>query len=251
MSRPAGSVSPDRRIKQERGRKTYECLIETGFALLEQRELEAITIAEIARAAGYSVGAFYARFRSKSEFFDAMVAHHLEYRDRARDRLLATVPNHTLINALIEDLVQYYWKRRRFWRAALIRAIRDPDSWEPIRIHGRQFAQLLIERIAKNARPLTDQEDTNVRFAFQLALGTINNAIVNRPGPIFLGQALFVENLARAFRLVSGYDTLMRSATHRIGDEESQRERRRKRSIPQQLARAHFTGEKRRGLPAQ
>ena len=211
MSRPAESVSPDRRIKQERGRKTYDALIETGFALLEHRELEAISIAELAKAAGYSTGAFYTRFRSKDEFFDAMVAHHLEYRTRARDRLLATVPNYTLIDALFEDLVQYYWKHRRFWRAALIRTTRDPDFWEPIRIHGREFADLLIERIGKHSpRPLTEQEDTNIRFAVQLALGTINNAIINRPGPIFLGQELFVKNLVRAFRVVSDYDNLMR-----------------------------------------
>ena len=213
MSRPAESVSPDRRIKQKRGRKTYDALIEMGFVLLEHRELEAISIAELAKAAGYSTGAFYTRFRSKDEFFDAMIAHHLEYRTQARDRLLATVPNYTLIDALIEDLVQYYWKHRRFWRAALIRTIRDPEFWEPIRIHGREFADLLIERIGKHApRPLTRQEGRNIRFAVQLALGTINNAIINRPGPIFLGQELFVKNLVRAFRLVSDYDNLMRAA---------------------------------------
>jgi AcrR family transcriptional regulator len=213
MSRPAESVSPDRRIKQKRGRKTYDALIETAFALLEHRELEAISIAELAKAAGYSTGAFYTRFRSKDEFFDAMIAHHLEYRTRTRDRLLATVPSHRLIDTLIEDLVQYYWKHRRFWRAALVRTIRDPDFWEPIRVHGRKFADLLIERVGKEApRPLTRQEETNIRFAVQLALGTINNAIVNRPGPIFLGQELFVKNLARAFRLVANYDDLIRTA---------------------------------------
>jgi AcrR family transcriptional regulator len=163
--------------------------------------------------AGYSTGAFYTRFRSKDEFFDAMVAHHLEYRTEARDRLLETVPSCTLIDALLEDLVQYYWKHRRFWRAALIRAIRDPDFWEPIRNHGLEFANLLIERMSKHARrPLTAREDTNIRFAVQLALGTINNTIINRPGPLFLGQELFVKNLVRAFRLLSDYDTLMPAA---------------------------------------
>jgi AcrR family transcriptional regulator len=211
----AEPISPDRRIKQKRGRKTYDALIETGFKLLEHKELESISIAELAKAAGYSVGAFYARFHSKDEFFDAMIAHHLEYRTKARDHLFATVPNETLIDHLIEELVTYYWKRRRFWRAALIRNIREPRFWEPIRAHGREFADLLIERIGKHARrPLTKQEETNVRFAFQLALGTINNAIMNQPGPIFLGQALFVKNLARAFRLVSGYDDLVGLRRH-------------------------------------
>jgi AcrR family transcriptional regulator len=212
MWRPAESLTPDRRIKQPRGRKTYDALIETGFALLEHHELEAISIAHLAKAAGYSTGAFYARFRSKDEYFDALVAHHLEHRKRTRDRLLATVPNDRLINALIEDLVEYYWRRRRFWRAALVRATRDPDFWEPIRLHGREFADLLLARIGEHARrALTEQEDTNVRFAVQLALGTVNNAIVNRPGPIFIGQELFVDNLVRAFRLVAGYDDLFRT----------------------------------------
>ena len=212
MSRPA-EVSPDQRIKQKRGRKTYDALIETGFALLEHREFEAISIAELAKAAGYSTGAFYTRFRSKDEFFDAMIAHHLEYRTRARDRLLATVPNHALIDALIEDLVQYYWKHRRFWRAALVRTIRDPSFWEPIRVHGREFADLLIERFGKEgSRSVSRRQETNIRFAVQLALGTINNAIINRPGPIFLGQELFVKNLVRAFRLVADCDNLVRAA---------------------------------------
>jgi AcrR family transcriptional regulator len=210
MSNVVKADSPTQRIKQRRGRRTYDALIETGFTLLEHKELESISIAELAKAAGYSVGAFYARFKSKDEFFDAMIAHHLEHRTRARDQVLARVPDDKLINALIEELVTYYWKRRRFWRAALIRSIRDPKFWEPIRQHGRVFADMLIARMNRSAkRPLTKAERTNVSFAFQLALGTINNAILNRPGPIFIEQDLFIKNLARAFRLVSDYDQLV------------------------------------------
>jgi hypothetical protein len=72
------------------------------------------------------------------------------------------------------------------------------------------FADLLIERMNERARrPLTKSERLNVSFAFQLALGTINNAILNRPGPIFIEQDLFIQNLARAFRLVSDFDRLI------------------------------------------
>lgn len=210
MKHTDSAVSPGRKIKQARGRKTYDALVATGFKLLENHELEAISIADLAKAAGYSVGAFYARFRSKDEFFDALIAQHLDHRTRARGRMFAKEGDDTLIDAMIGELVRYYWKRRRFWRAALIRSVRSPDFWEPLRQHGRAYADMLIERIsAKAQRPLTETEQTNVRFAFQIALGTINNAIINRPGPIMLGQALFVANLARAFRLVSGYDDLM------------------------------------------
>lgn len=210
MATAAGAVSPVRRIKQPRGRKTYDALIETGFKLLEHSDLEAIPIVDLAKAAGYSVGAFYARFRSKDEFFDALIAHHLEHRARARDHLLSKAPDRTLIDVLISDFVAYYWKRRRFWRAVLKRSSRDAKFWEPIRRDGREFDDRLIERMIQRAgRALTEAERANVRFAFQLARGTINNAILNRPGPIFIGHDLFVRNLARAFRLVSDYDRLI------------------------------------------
>jgi AcrR family transcriptional regulator len=216
MNDAVSAASPGRKIKQARGRKTYDALIATGFKLLEQQELESISIAELAKAAGYSVGAFYARFRSKDEFFDAMIAQHLEYRTRARGRLFSKAPNDTLVDEMIEELVRYYWKRRRFWRAALIRSVRSQDFWEPLRLHGREFASMMIARISTHVqRPLNEAEQTNIRFAFQTTLGTINNAIINRPGPIMIGQALFVANLARAFRLVSDYDELMGSAPQR------------------------------------
>jgi AcrR family transcriptional regulator len=210
MSQAIAPKAPGRRIKQKRGQKTYDRLIETGFKLLQNQELESITIAELARAAGYSVGAFYARFRSKDEFFEAMIAEHSQHRIKARNHLFETLPDDDLINVVIEDLVTYYWKRRRFWRAALMRSIRDPEFWEPLRKQGHGLGDALVARINQRARrPLTKEEDANVRFGFQITLGTINNAIINRPGPVFIGQALFIENLVRAFRLVSDYDNLM------------------------------------------
>jgi AcrR family transcriptional regulator len=216
MSQASALPVASQRIKQERGRRTYDALIATGFRLLEDREFESITIAELAREAGYSVGAFYARFKSKDEYFDALIAHHLEERARDRAKLFRTLPDEKWIHALIADVVNYYWKRRRFWRAALIRSINDRDFWQPIREHGHDLASSFIERMAKEAgRPLSKDEEMNVRFATQIALGTINNTIVNRPGPIFMGQKLFVENLARAFRLVSGYDEIVRSRAKR------------------------------------
>jgi AcrR family transcriptional regulator len=206
----ADAISPVRRIKQPRGRRTYDALIETGFKLLQHDDLESIPIAELAKAAGYSVGAFYARFQSKDEFFDALIAHHLEHRARARDRILSKALDHTLIDALMKDFVAYYWRRRRFWRGVLARSSRDARFWEPIRQDGREFDNRLMHRMMQRAgRALTKAERANVSFAFQLARGTINNAILNRPGPIFIGHDLFVRNLARAFRLVSDYDRLV------------------------------------------
>jgi AcrR family transcriptional regulator len=201
-----------RAVRQRRSQKTYDALISTGFKLLEKREFESISVAELVQAAGYSVGAFYSRFRSKDEFFEALVAHHLEERAQAHEALLErSPPSDDWIVALIGDLATYYWRRRRFWRAALVRVGHDPSSWQPIRTQAQFIYTSLVARIQRDARrPLTKEECTNIRFAFQLVLSAVNNRIMNRPRPSFIGQADFIAYLVRAFRLVSEYDTLIR-----------------------------------------
>lgn len=210
MSAAELSTPSSQRIRQKRSQKTYDALIATAFKLLEQREFDEISIADLAQSAGYSVGAFYARFKSKDELFDAMLQQHIDDRRSTRARQFATASDSALIRALFEDTVQYYWDRRRFWRAALFRSIRDESFWAPIRKLSYELGDALVARVSARAqRSLTEEEETNVRFAVQITLGTVNNAIINRPGPIFIGQAAFVENLIRAFRVVSGYDELI------------------------------------------
>ena len=203
------ALGAEQRIRQKRGQITYDALIDTCFDLLREKEFDQISIAELAQKAGYSVGAFYARFRSKDELFDAMVLQHVQNRRKVRQRQFAETNDATLLHELLEETVHYYWGRRRFWRAALIRSIREPAFWAPMRVLSHEFADALLGRYrARAGRALTSTEDANARFAVQLAFGLINNTILNRPGPFFLEQNLFIENLVRAFKLVSGYDEL-------------------------------------------
>ena len=203
------ALGAEQRIRQKRGQITYDALIDTAFAMLDEKEFDEISIAELAQKAGYSVGAFYARFRSKDELFDAMVLQHVQNRRKMRQRQFATTDDAALLHDLLDETVRYYWGRRRFWRAALIRSIREPEFWAPMRKLSHEFADALLGRIrARAGRALTKAEEVNVRFAVQLAFGLINNTILNRPGPFFLEQELFIDNLVRAFKLVSGYDEL-------------------------------------------
>ena len=209
MAKVEAPASPGHKVQQARSRRTYDALIRTGFALLEQQEFNTITIAGLASAAGYSVGAFYARFKSRDEFLEAMVAQHVRDRCAARERLLASTPHDELIGALIGDLVRYYWRRRRFWRAVLTRSTSDPGFFAPIAQNASEYVELVTARIeADVSRQLTRKERDNIGFAIHIVLGTINNRIVNRPEPSLLGQKTFVEQLTRAFGLVAEYDAL-------------------------------------------
>jgi hypothetical protein len=87
--------------------------------------------------------------------------------------------------------------------------MRDPEFWEPVRKLSHELADGLIAKIeGETGRRPTAADETNLRFAIQMAFGLINNTIINRPGPIFMDQKEFTDSLTRAFRLVADYDRL-------------------------------------------
>ena len=203
--------TPDLKIKQKRSRKTYDALIKTGFRLLKTRQLSSISVAELTQASGYSVGAFYARFESKDEFLVALLDHHLTSRRATHAYLFSTYTGGELIDKLLEDLVNYILKNRGFWQTCLIYSVLDQDFWRPMRALGREVTNDIIDRLSTDInRKLTKQEKLNIGFAFQVTFGTINNTIINQPGPIAMESPLFVDQLIRTFKLVSGYDNLIK-----------------------------------------
>lgn len=206
----SGSASGKLAIKQERGHITYDALIEAGFKLLAERDIEDISIFELSRVAGYSVGAFYARFRSKDEFFDALIERHLERRTATQKHLVETLPRKVLVPELVSNIVDYYWNQHVFWRAVLRRTLRDPALWEPFRQHFGENLERFTSRVEHEIRrPLREAEIRSITFAFQTLMGTINISIINQPGPVFIGQDLFKEELTRAFTQVSGLDEIL------------------------------------------
>lgn len=201
---------PELKIKQKRSRKTYDSLIKTAFRLLKTRQLGSISVAELTRAAGYSVGAFYARFESKDEFLQALLEHHHKSRRAAHAYLFSTYTGGELIDRLLEDLVTYILENRGFWQTCLIYSVHDPDFWKPMRALGQEVTTDIIDMLSTEInRKLTQQEKLNIGFGFQVTFGTINNTIINQPGPIVMEDPLFVKQLIRTFRLVSDYDNIV------------------------------------------
>lgn len=208
---PISKKSHGRSIKQQRGHLTYDALVNTGFKLLEKKDLEKISVAELSKEAGYSVGAFYARFHSKDEFFEALVHEHLRIRTNTLKDLYANIPRDTLVEDLIKNMADYYWEHRQFWRTVLVKSARDPSFWDPFREHFLESTRRFIDRLyLENQRSLTEREEANIYFAFQVVLSTINNTIYNQSGPIIMGQKLFIEELIRTFSLVSDFENVVK-----------------------------------------
>src|SRR5262245_18528357 len=58
-------------VTQSRSQKTRDRLLAVGFKLLRRKDFDALSVADIARAAGCAVGSFYQRFFDKDQYFYA------------------------------------------------------------------------------------------------------------------------------------------------------------------------------------
>lgn len=69
---------PDKPLsRSERQAQTYDELLDAAQSVFAERGFHAASVAEIARAAGYTKGAVYANFTGKSELFLAVLDRHI------------------------------------------------------------------------------------------------------------------------------------------------------------------------------
>ena len=89
-----------RPVKQLRARRSRDRMLDAGQRLVVERAVDAERVADLARAAGCSVGAFYLRFRDKDAFFNALIAQYLSEGRAEISELFATHEDDQLIGAM-------------------------------------------------------------------------------------------------------------------------------------------------------
>jgi AcrR family transcriptional regulator len=135
--------------KQARSERTLQRLLDAAEMLIKEKGHAAVSIPEIARRAGSSVGGFYARFRDKDELLRALEERHfLELSQRletlADARRWQNAPTSHIVEAAVAELVNSTRERRHMIAAFLVRAIEDPL----IRAGGLRFRRTVEERIS-------------------------------------------------------------------------------------------------------
>jgi AcrR family transcriptional regulator len=84
-------MTPRRRLtRKEQQARTRSSLMRSAAKLFAERGLEQASIDDVAEAAGYTKGAFYANFKNKEELFLAMLEERFAERLDALDRILAS-----------------------------------------------------------------------------------------------------------------------------------------------------------------
>jgi AcrR family transcriptional regulator len=189
---------------QSRSRESTEALLEIGRRLIEQRGIDDCGMNEVAAAAGSSVGALYFRFGSKEQFvIEVMKRLVVTTRAQLSEFLAemeatATSPSE-VIEAATKWLVLEFGRNRGLLRAQIRRALDRPEEWQPLQQIGRELVESAIRIIQQ--LPDAQQEDgwqRRVRIAMQMILGTLNNAVINRPGPLELTDSATADELSRA-----------------------------------------------------
>jgi AcrR family transcriptional regulator len=217
-------------VRQARSQQTLERLLDSAEALIGEKGFADAPVAEIARRAGFSVGAFYSRFRDKEallhclqgRLFDEAVATADATLDPGRWRGAGLVD---VACELVAFLVEIHRERAGILREVVVRAPTDA------RIDARKEAllkhisdrlqPLLLERVDEIRHP---DPDAAARFAFRVVLGVLKEAILFA-GPAAHGiprsDASLSEELSRVFLAYLGVRLPLR--TRRGGEAEPRR----------------------------
>ena len=202
---PSGVARPA--PSQDRSRRTAERFLDAAFKLLESKTFDELSVADLARAAERSVGAFYQRFGSKDDFLVVLMVAYFEAREATFAGILADAKDEGLIETVLRDSFASIMRNRNLWHAALRRSAQAPGFWAQFHRYVQRRPQLMAARIAElRGQPLSEAEVFRMGVAVQVFNSVINNQMMNNPGPLTPDRPDFLEKLMAAFRAVHSAD---------------------------------------------
>lgn len=184
--------------RQERSRKTAGKFVEAAMNLLHEKTYAELSVAELAKEAGRSVGVFYQRFGSKDDFLEVLLDEFFEESLDWRSKFGGGDTPAKVYSGYLKKGFESLRENRNLWHAALERAAGEPDFWSkygPYRETAGAITRAAIEE--KLGREMTDVERRKVALAGQVFNSVINNQIINGPGPLMLEDDDFFPELER------------------------------------------------------
>jgi AcrR family transcriptional regulator len=201
--------------RQARSQVTLDRLLDAAEALVAEKGFEDATVAEIARRAGSSVGAFYARFRDKDGLLYALYERYFEQATATTDAALepsrwdgASIPE--ILGSVVRFLVAVYRERTGLIRAFVVRNHVDGDfraRQERLSHYvNEKLSRLLLARAAEIRHPDAARA---AAFGLTFVVSTIESVILfgeMRSNALALSDDELSAELARAFLAYLGSD---------------------------------------------
>lgn len=167
---------------QERSQKTLARLLDAAEGIIRERGLDAVTIPEVVRVAGSSVGSFYARFADKKALLDTLheraCAESLATADRALDPdLWRGAPLGQMIRVMIAFAVRLFGSRKTIMNAFNQAFAGDPGfatrRAQTAVALGQRFSTFLLQRRESIGHP-------NPEMAIPMALRIVAATLEQR-----------------------------------------------------------------------
>lgn len=183
---------------QERSRTTANRFVTAAMKLLRERTYAELSVAELAREAGRSVGVFYQRFGSKDDFLAVMLTAFFDQAMTWRNAMPAQGSPSEVYRAYLREGFFNLLEHKNLWHAALERSAANPEFWKTYGAIRDEIGGITRSRIEEAmGRPLDPQERRNVAMAGQVFNSVINNQIINGPGPLMLEDDNFYPELEK------------------------------------------------------
>ena len=187
---------------QARSQATFNALIRAGRRVMDTKDFEAVSIQEIARTAGSSIGAFYGRFANKEVFFSAI--QEITVSDiEAGMRALLVQPSveqagdSEFLVAIAHFWIGFYRTHRGLYVASFKHSRTRSGAWTPFKRLGRDLVTLVIKQLVPRLQRLDKpRSEREIRIAFQFVNGLLVNAVVNDPGPLSLDDVEMERSVA-------------------------------------------------------
>ncbi len=183
---------------QDRSRATARRIIDAAIELLHQKTYAELSVAELSRTAGRSVGVFYQRFGSKDEFLEVLLSAFFEKSMAWRSSFDCEGSAQDLYCGFLRKGFDTLMDNRNLWHAALARSAVEPkfwDVWGPLRSKIAAITRASIE--TRLGREFAPDEVHRLALAAQVFNSVINNQIINSPGPLMLEHEDFYPELEK------------------------------------------------------
>jgi len=160
-------------------------IVEAVKKLLESKEFQAITTAEIARTAGVTEPLIYKYFKDKRDLLNQVLEGYLEqYIDRIELDLKGIKGAMNKLRKLIWSHIYTYATNRIFAKIILLEVKGFPIYFDSKTYHlSRRYGDIILEIIDEGIREGEFREDISSATLKQLILGGIERVVL--PGLIF------------------------------------------------------------------
>jgi AcrR family transcriptional regulator len=193
--------------QQRRSQETTVALLEAAAVMLSERSLDELSIEDLCKRVGVTIGAFYGRFESKDAFFSALMSLAASKALAAVRAAVADEDNlgtglEQACRRVVEVAVDVVRRNVGVVRAASQYESIYPERWGTIRATGGAMIELATPLLlARMGRGRIPAKTRSIGFAFQMMFGTLLNAVQHKPKLVSLDEPEMVDRLALAMFL--------------------------------------------------